>query len=70
MLIESYYGSFLALLGRDAIQPLERAGNAQKGLDALDRAGSRDPNQKEIKKYSYASANERGIMQEFYAEMP
>jgi tetratricopeptide (TPR) repeat protein len=48
-LIEAYYGSSLALLGRDAVQPLERAEKAQNGLDALDRAVSMDPNQKEIR---------------------
>ncbi|MEF3307207.1 tetratricopeptide repeat protein [Paenibacillus sp. GYB003] len=48
-LIEAYYGSSLALMGRDAAQPLERAEKAQHGLDALDRAVSMDPNRKEIR---------------------
>lgn len=48
-LIEAYYGSTLALLGRDALQPLEKAEKAQNGLDALDRAISMDPNQKRIR---------------------
>lgn len=48
-LIEAYYGSTLALLGRDAVQPLEKADKAQDGLDSLNQAISMDPNQKEIR---------------------
>ncbi|MGP4039123.1 tetratricopeptide repeat protein [Gracilibacillus sp. D59] len=48
-LIEAYYGSTLALLGRDASQPLEKADKAQEGLDALNQAISKDPNHKEIR---------------------
>jgi tetratricopeptide (TPR) repeat protein len=48
-LIEAYYGSSLALLARDAVKPLEKADKAQEGLDALHRAVSLDPNQKEIR---------------------
>ncbi|WP_227551646.1 hypothetical protein [Metabacillus sediminilitoris] len=48
-LIEAYYGSTLALLGRDAVQPLEKADKAQEGLDSLNQAISMDPNQKEIR---------------------
>ena len=48
-LIEAYYGSTLALLARDAIQPLEKADKAQEGLDSLNQAISMDPNQKEIR---------------------
>ncbi|WP_248893754.1 hypothetical protein [Bacillus methanolicus] len=44
-LIEAYYGSTLALLGRDAVQPLEKADKAQEGLDSLNQAISMDPNQ-------------------------
>jgi tetratricopeptide (TPR) repeat protein len=36
-LVEAYYGSTLALLGRDAIDPLERFSKATKGLKILDR---------------------------------
>jgi hypothetical protein len=48
-LIEAYYGSSLALLARDAVKPMEKADKAQDGLDALNRAVTMDPNQKEIR---------------------
>ncbi|WP_257962466.1 tetratricopeptide repeat protein [Bacillus sp. UMB0893] len=48
-LIEAYYGSTLALLARDAVQPLEKADKAQEGLDSLNQAIAMDPNQKEIR---------------------
>jgi lipopolysaccharide biosynthesis regulator YciM len=48
-LIEAYYGSTLALLGRDAVQPLEKADKAQEGLDSLNKAISMDPSQKDIR---------------------
>jgi tetratricopeptide (TPR) repeat protein len=48
-LIEGYYGSALALLARDAAEPLEKADKAQEGLDSLNQAISMDPNQKEIR---------------------
>jgi tetratricopeptide (TPR) repeat protein len=48
-LVEAFYGSSLALLARDAVQPLEKAEKAQDGLDALDRAVALDPNHKEIR---------------------
>lgn len=48
-LVEAYYGSTLALLGRDASQPLEKADKAQEGLDALNQAISMDPKDKEIR---------------------
>lgn len=48
-LIEAYYGSSLALLARDAVKPLEKADKAQEGLDALNRAVTLDPNQKEVR---------------------
>jgi hypothetical protein len=48
-LIEAYYGSSLVLLGRDAVQPLEKADKALEGLDSLNQAISMDPNQKEIR---------------------
>ncbi|WP_240468711.1 hypothetical protein [Gracilibacillus sp. YIM 98692] len=48
-LVEAYYGSTLALLGRDAVQPLEKADKAQEGLDALNQAISKNPNHKEIR---------------------
>ncbi|AIE59899.1 hypothetical protein [Bacillus methanolicus] len=47
-LIEAYYGRTLALLGRDAVQPLEKADKAQEGLDSLNQEIPMDPNQKEI----------------------
>jgi tetratricopeptide (TPR) repeat protein len=48
-LIEAYYGSTLVLLARDAANIPERADKAEKGLDALNRAVSLDPNHKEIR---------------------
>ncbi|TXK79808.1 hypothetical protein [Paenibacillus sp. N3.4] len=48
-LIEAYYGSSLALLARDAVKPLEKEEKALEGLDALNRAVTLDPNQKEIR---------------------
>ena len=48
-LIEAYYGSTLVLLGRDAVNILERADKAQEGLDALNRAVSLDSNHQEIR---------------------
>jgi hypothetical protein len=48
-LIEAYDGSTLALLGRDVVQPLEKADKAQERLDSLNQAISMDPNQKEIR---------------------
>ncbi|UOQ83662.1 hypothetical protein [Gracilibacillus salinarum] len=48
-LIEAYYGSTLALLGRDATKPIEKADFAQEGLDSLNKAISMDPNHKEIR---------------------
>src|SRR4051794_5665141 len=48
-LIEAYYGSALALLARDAVQPLEKVDKAQQGLDSLNQAISMDPNRKEIR---------------------
>ncbi|TMV53036.1 hypothetical protein FE783_02290 [Paenibacillus mesophilus] len=48
-LIEAYYGSTLALLARDAVQPLEKAEIAQQGLDALDKAITMDPNHSRIR---------------------
>ena len=48
-LIEAYDGSTLALLGRDAVQPLEKADKVQERLDSLNQAISMDPNQKEIR---------------------
>lgn len=48
-LLEAYFGSSLALLGRDAVHPLEKADKAQQGLDALDRAVALDPDGIEIR---------------------
>ncbi|UOQ49699.1 hypothetical protein MUN88_06365 [Gracilibacillus caseinilyticus] len=48
-LIEAYYGSTLALLGRDATKPIEKADNAQEGLDSLNQAVSMNPDHKEIR---------------------
>jgi hypothetical protein len=48
-LIEAYYGSTLVLLGRNAVNILERADKAQEGLDALNRAVSLDSNHQEIR---------------------
>ncbi|SES16307.1 hypothetical protein SAMN04487944_12129 [Gracilibacillus ureilyticus] len=47
--VEAYYGSALALLGRDAVKPIEKADNAEEGLEALNRAVSMNPNNKEIR---------------------
>ncbi|WP_148434777.1 hypothetical protein [Gracilibacillus massiliensis] len=48
-LIEAYYGSTLTLLARDAVEPIEKADNAQEGLDSLNRAVSINPKNKEIR---------------------
>ncbi|GAE93922.1 hypothetical protein JCM21714_3042 [Gracilibacillus boraciitolerans JCM 21714] len=48
-LLEAYYGSTLALIGRDAVQPIEKADKAQEGLDTLNQAVTMEPNQKEIR---------------------
>ncbi|MFC5700517.1 hypothetical protein ACFPVX_04405 [Cohnella faecalis] len=48
-LIEAYYGSALALTGRDAVKPLDRSDKAQQGLDALDRAVAMNPERAEIR---------------------
>lgn len=48
-LVEAYYGSTLALLGRDAVHPLERSENVQLGLEALDRAVEMNPHKKTIR---------------------
>jgi tetratricopeptide (TPR) repeat protein len=42
-LIDAYYGSTLALLGRDAILPAEKMQKAMNGLEILDEAVSKDP---------------------------
>lgn len=48
-LIEAYYGSALALTGRDAVKPLEKSDKAQQGLDALDRAVAMNPDRTEVR---------------------
>lgn len=48
-LVEAYYGSAITLLGRDAIDPMERFKKAVKGLKILDGAVSRDPENIEIR---------------------
>lgn len=42
-LLEAYYGSSLALMGRDEKQILDKADKANQGLISLDRAVSMDP---------------------------
>lgn len=42
-LVEAYYGSTLALQGRDAIDPLERFSKASQGLKILDRIVNNAP---------------------------
>lgn len=48
-LVEAYYGSVTALLGRDAIDPNERFQKAMKGLKTLDRAVATDPGNVQIR---------------------
>lgn len=48
-LAEAYYGSATALMGRDAIDPVERFNRAIKGLKMLDRAVDKEPANTEIR---------------------
>jgi len=48
-LVEAYYGSATALLGRDLVDPMERFKKAVKGLKILDRTVSNDPENTEIR---------------------
>ncbi len=48
-LVNAFYGSTVALLGRDAIDPQERMEKAQAGLKILDNAVSQDPDNVEIR---------------------
>ncbi|MFC4402442.1 tetratricopeptide repeat protein [Gracilibacillus xinjiangensis] len=47
--VEAYYGSALTLRGRDAVKTIEKADLAQEGLNALNKAVSKDSNNKEIR---------------------
>ncbi|MHB1043899.1 MAG: tetratricopeptide repeat protein [Eubacteriales bacterium] len=49
ILVEAYYGCANALLGRDAIDPMERFKKAMKGLKILDGAVAKEPDNKEIR---------------------
>ena len=48
-LIDAYYGSILALLGRDALDPMERLGKVHQGLKYLDKAVQQEPDHLEIR---------------------
>lgn len=48
-LVEAYYGSILALLGRDAVDPLERLEKVRLGLKFLDNAAANEPDNIEIR---------------------
>ncbi|NLW06512.1 MAG: hypothetical protein GX039_00795 [Clostridia bacterium] len=48
-LVEAYYGSTLALLGRDAIDPLERFKKANQGLKILDRIVNSAPDNARVR---------------------
>ncbi|MHB8917181.1 MAG: tetratricopeptide repeat protein, partial [Desulfocucumaceae bacterium] len=48
-LVEAYYGSITALLGRDAVDPTVRVNKALKGLKILDKAVLSDPENIEIR---------------------
>ncbi|HBF39918.1 MAG TPA: hypothetical protein DDW50_21735 [Firmicutes bacterium] len=48
-LVNAYYGSTIALLGRDAIDMQERTEKAEAGLKILDHAVSCDPDNVEIR---------------------
>lgn len=49
LLVEAYYGSAMALMGRDAIDPMERIKKAMAGLKFLDRAVNRRQDNVEIR---------------------
>ncbi|HYH03793.1 MAG TPA: hypothetical protein VEC37_11860 [Bacillota bacterium] len=44
-LIEAYYGSILTLMGRDAVDPMQRLQYVRQGLKVLDEAVKNDPDQ-------------------------
>lgn len=46
---QAYYGSTMCLLGRDAIDPVERFNKAVKGLKILDKSVAADPENVEIR---------------------
>jgi tetratricopeptide (TPR) repeat protein len=48
-LVEAYYGSTLALQGRDLVDPLEKIKKAIKGLKILDQVVSKEPDNLEIR---------------------
>jgi len=48
-LVEAYFGSATALLGRDEPNPMDKMKNANKGLKILDRAVTRDGDNIEIR---------------------
>lgn len=48
-LLEAYYGSVLTLLGRDALDPIERMEKVRYGLKFLDNAVQNDPDNIDIK---------------------
>lgn len=49
LLAEAYYGSTTALIGRDAIDPMERIKKATGGLKILDKVVSKDPKNIDIR---------------------
>lgn len=48
-LVEAYFGSATALLGRDEVNPMDRMKRANKGLKILDRTVAREPDNTEIR---------------------
>ncbi len=48
-LVEAYYGSVMTLLGRDAIEPMERLNKVRQGLKSLDKAVQNEPDNVEIR---------------------
>lgn len=48
-LVEAYYGSATSLLGRDAVNPMERFNKAIRGLKILDSVVAREPENTEIR---------------------
>ncbi|TCL76909.1 hypothetical protein EDC14_1001194 [Hydrogenispora ethanolica] len=48
-LVEAYYGSVMTLMGRDAIDPMERLDYVRQGLKSLDKAAQNEPDNVEIR---------------------
>jgi hypothetical protein len=48
-LVEAYYGSVLTLLGRDALEPMERLEKVRNGLKFMDNAVQNEPDNIDIR---------------------